>query len=90
MLTAQDQRIWKDMVAKSFNPRQWFRDGKPPYQPDDEVGEDKIMWVYRIFAHQSNSFEVGYYDPSGEWHEESNFSCREHAAQRVHYLNGGR
>lgn len=32
---------------------------------------------------------VGFYDPSGEWHAESDHSDREEAAKRVAWLNGG-
>ncbi len=32
---------------------------------------------------------VGFYDPSGKWLAESDWSNPEEAAERVHYLNGG-
>ena len=32
---------------------------------------------------------VGYYDPDGNWHSESDHDSTEKAAERVHYLNGG-
>lgn len=32
---------------------------------------------------------VGFYDPSGKWHPESDHKSSEAAAGRVHYLNGG-
>lgn len=32
---------------------------------------------------------VGFYDPSGKWHPESDHSSQESAAERTHYLNGG-
>ena len=31
---------------------------------------------------------MGFYDPSGKWHPESDYDKREEAAKRVHYLNG--
>lgn len=33
-------------------------------------------------------YTVGFYDPQGKWHSESDFSTSEEAAKRVHYLNG--
>jgi hypothetical protein len=45
------------------------------------------MWVY--IRSEPNLYTVGFYDPSGEWHTDSDFSDREAAAERVHYLNGG-
>jgi hypothetical protein len=33
---------------------------------------------------------VGFYDPSGKWQPESDHDSKEAAANRVHYLNGGR
>jgi hypothetical protein len=35
-------------------------------------------------------FTVGFYDPTGKWHAESDHGTREQAAVRVNYLNGGR
>ena len=34
-------------------------------------------------------FTVGFYDPDGKWHSESDHDSKEDAAARVHYLNGG-
>jgi hypothetical protein len=34
-------------------------------------------------------YTVGFYSPDGEWHTDCNYSDREKAATRVHYLNGG-
>jgi len=33
---------------------------------------------------------VGFYDPKGEWHPESDHEREIEAARRVHYLNGGK
>lgn len=35
-------------------------------------------------------FTVGFYDPSGRWQPESDHETSEAAAERVHYLNGGK
>jgi hypothetical protein len=47
-----------------------------------------------IYRHTESSpqhdlYTVGFYDPDGEWHPESDHEDSEDAAQRVHYLNGG-
>lgn len=33
---------------------------------------------------------VGFYNPNGEWTPESDHETPEKAAERVHYLNGGK
>jgi len=35
-------------------------------------------------------YTVGFYDPNGKWIAESDHTSSESAAQRVHWLNGGR
>lgn len=45
---------------------------------------------YVYIRSEPNLWTVGFYDPSGEWHPDSDFATREEAAKRVHYLNGGR
>jgi hypothetical protein len=32
---------------------------------------------------------VGFYDPAGKWHAETDHDNKEAAAERVHWLNGG-
>lgn len=44
-------------------------------------------YVYQSF--ERGLYTVGFYDPAGTWHPESDHSDSEKAAQRVHYLNGG-
>ena len=46
------------------------------------------MWVYDEF--ERGLWTVGFYDPSGKFHPESDHTTPEAAARRVHYLNGGR
>lgn len=36
-----------------------------------------------------NLYTVGFYDPNGKWHADSDHESRGDAARRVHYLNGG-
>ncbi|WP_198343916.1 hypothetical protein [Burkholderia ubonensis] len=38
----------------------------------------------------SITYTVGFYDPEGEWHPESDHADREEAAKRVAYLNGAK
>jgi hypothetical protein len=45
------------------------------------------MWVY--IKSEPGLFTVGFYDPSGKWHPDSDHQSEEDAARRVHYLNGG-
>lgn len=52
-------------------------------------------WIYLDTTEREGGmayplFTVGFYDPGGEWQAESDHSTREAAAERVHYLNGGR
>lgn len=38
---------------------------------------------------ESSLWTVGFYDPNGKWHSDSDHNNREAAAARVAYLNGG-
>ena len=44
-------------------------------------------WVY--IKSESGTYTVGFFDPSGNWHSDSDWPSSEKAARRVHYLNGG-
>ena len=44
------------------------------------------MYVYK--QTESYLWTVGFYDPKGKWHPESDHESPEAAAERVHYLNG--
>jgi hypothetical protein len=46
------------------------------------------MYVY--IQSEKKLWTVGFYDPQGKWHSESDHGIREDAAERVHYLNGGK
>ena len=43
-------------------------------------------WVY--IRSEPHLWTVGFYDPNGKWHTDSDWSNRKDAAKRVHYLNG--
>jgi hypothetical protein len=45
------------------------------------------MYVYIESEH--NFWTVGFYDPKGAWHPDSDHDNREEAAKRVRFLNGG-
>jgi hypothetical protein len=54
-----------------------------------------MSYVY-ICSERGSSFNeykalytVGFYDPEGKWQPESDWSDKEVAAERVHFLNGG-
>lgn len=47
-----------------------------------------MMYVY--WQSEPNLWTVGYYSPDGMRHPESDHSSQEQAAERVHYLNGGK
>ncbi len=44
-------------------------------------------WVY--LRTESNLYTVGFFDPDGNFQTDSDYSNREEAAERVHFLNGG-
>ena len=44
------------------------------------------MWVY--IQTEPRLWTVGFYDPKGEWHTDSDYDDKEEAAARVSYLNG--
>lgn len=46
------------------------------------------MYVY--IRSEPHLFTVGFYDPSGKWHADSDHDSRESAAARVAYLNGAK
>jgi hypothetical protein len=56
------------------------------YIQSERAGQKICGGVYM----EHNLFTVGFYDPAGRWEPESDHSTREAAAERVHYLNGGR
>jgi len=51
------------------------------------------MYVYRQSKDDASPsgylFTVGFYDPDGNFHTDSDHSHPEEAARRVHFLNGG-
>lgn len=46
------------------------------------------MWVY--IQSEPRLWTVGFYDPKGKFHSDSDHGSPEAAAKRVAYLNGGK
>lgn len=46
------------------------------------------VWVY--IRSEPGLYTVGFYDPAGKWHPDSDWNDRDEARARVHYLNGGK
>lgn len=45
------------------------------------------MWVY--MQTEPRLWTVGFYDPAGKWHPDSDHDSQDSAARRVIVLNGG-
>ena len=45
------------------------------------------MYVY--IQSEPGLWTVGFYDPKGGWHPDSDWTDRDDARQRVNFLNGG-
>lgn len=50
------------------------------------VYKESERWVEK--GHTHVLYTVGFYDPDGKWHPESDHDNQEEAAKRVAYLNG--
>lgn len=46
------------------------------------------MYVYLHPKLSGDPYTVGFYDPSGDWHAESDHANQDEAASRVAWLNG--
>lgn len=47
-----------------------------------------MCWVY--VESEYGLWTVGFFDPAGKWHADTDHGNKETAAERVHYLNGGK
>lgn len=47
-----------------------------------------MSWVY--IRTEPRLWTVGFYDPDGTWHPDSDHDDPDSAAERVHWLNGGK
>ncbi len=56
-------------------------------------GDEQSAMAGQSYVYLRSKFEplytVGFFDPAGKWHAESDHGSQEQAAARVHYLNGG-
>ncbi len=75
----------------------WKRDAEQ-YQDIDRAIQRELearMYVYIKSESAGKAgavhdlYTVGFYDPQGKWHADSDHSTGDEAAARVHYLNGG-
>ncbi len=52
-----------------------------------------MCYYYKVNKDESiespRRYEVGFYDPKGDWHLEQVYDDVDEAAARVNYLNGG-
>ena len=46
-----------------------------------------MCWVYE--ENSDGGWNVGFYDPDGGWHRDSEWTYQEHAARRTMAMNGG-
>ncbi len=84
-VSKHEQALWRDMLARSFHPSQWFdRDDVEHTTPESQGGFK--MWVYK---RSDAGYTVGFYDPNGDWQSDSDHDTKEGAVERVHFLNGG-
>jgi hypothetical protein len=56
-----------------------------------DISKGKVRMTHYVYqrANGENFYVVGFFDPTGKWHAESDQDTREEAAARVHWLNGG-
>lgn len=47
------------------------------------------MNSYVYVRSEPGLWTVGFYDPDGKWHPDSDYNSTEEAAKRVNWLNGG-
>lgn len=47
------------------------------------------MSNYVYIRSEPDLWTVGFYDPQGKWHPDSDYNDLRQAAERVHWLNGG-
>ena len=87
------RNTWQQMLNQSFDPKDWFADDRSPNSPEGHEiygGGIEKMWVYRKVEDSGRTFyEVGFYDPQGEWHCDTIHDSRTEAAERTRRMNGG-
>lgn len=52
------------------------------------MSSEPSIWLY--IKSESRLWTVGFYKPDGKFEPESDHDSSDKAAERVHYLNGGR
>ena len=49
-----------------------------------------VIFPYVYIKSEKRLWTVGFYGPNDEWVPESDHDSQDQAAERVHYLNGGK
>ena len=80
-------QLWREMVARSWSPREWWGGRDEPDDPAPEPQGETLMWVF--WPQPTGQFTVGFYNPDRAWVEDSVWPTKDQAAARVNYLNGG-
>ena len=65
------------------------KDAKKGCKKHKSRHEVLTMSQYVYIRSEGNLFTVGFYDPEGKWHSESDHTDKSFAARRVNWLNGG-
>lgn len=68
----------------------WKRDAEQYRDIDRAILRELEARMYVYVKSEPQLWTVGFYRPDGSWESESDYTSREEAAERVHYLNGGK
>lgn len=72
---------WREMLAQSFAPEEWY---------DRDYPRPRVRAVWVFMKIEQGRYEVGFFGPGGQWHPEDGvYPTKDSAAERVNYLNGG-
>lgn len=77
-MSAREVQQWRAMLARSFEPRDWFvNDDAPEETP-------RIVWQYcKVWDH----YEVGFRSPDGRWVQRQRYNRIDEAVEATHRLN---
>lgn len=68
----------------------WRHDAEQYRDIDRAIQRELEARMYVYIMSEPGLLTVGFYDPNGKWHADSDHNTREEAAARVAYLNGGK
>ena len=89
-LHAGQSKAW-DSVRRFIFIIAGTQSGKTSFEPlwlDREIQRKLEGRMYVYIMSEPGLFTVGFYDPDGKWHSDSDHDTREAARKRVAYLNG--